>query len=75
MHVTMKIEPYFSINQKKNIDNDFYCDPNEFPNHLLYYAVTDTNTILVFSLIVCERIFVIVRSSYTFRSGSWIVIF
>ena len=28
--------PYFCINQNKNIDNDFYCNSNEFPNHLTY---------------------------------------
>ena len=25
--------PCFCINQNKNIDNDFYCSPNEFPNN------------------------------------------
>ena len=27
-------EPHFCINQNKNIDTDFYCNSNEFPNHL-----------------------------------------
>ena len=26
----------FCINQNKNIDNDLYCNSNEFPNHLFY---------------------------------------
>ena len=26
--------PYFCINQNKNIDDNFYCNSNDFPKHL-----------------------------------------
>ena len=56
--------PYSSIRQNKNIDNDFYCSSNEFPNHLA-----------VSTMVIVAQFYTVIRylRSHVLKTGFFLV--